>query len=496
MRSFGQAVLFVFLLCIVSAASTKYRTLADGTVVQVEALPGVPKWHLFPHLWSYNAVDVSCPDQQDFDVFFANDEEILLDKVSNGDTAWCGMERLLSGHRHKCSISITPFQTTQVGVVPSRGRILFAAGKANCNLRTSEQLSVPLIIAGIVGVALFFNAGLLSQSLSFRITTGSVTFMLLAVVMLVFVLARMTPNKKSMAAVFAVFGSSVSGLVRYLFGRWIPSWQQLVYNKLAWAYVFLSGLSGAALTYYYDDEGNVKLLNILKYGLMLVGLGLVFFSTSMTEASATLCVLLLASLPASVIWDKRQQRIKDTWAGVKEASKQHLQQFQEETVLQAALDMSPRQDAFTQKREPQPAFSQTPGSAKPRQASTSGWRHPASDTPLPGEYEASTPPAPQSSAQSPLLTPKHQAPAQDNVSPLVQRGYILNEMTGRTIKLNSATYNKLVANGHVVDRKNGVLTPPSKAGNESDDTDIDQQPSSTPSRSAKSRLSSGRACRE
>ena len=59
-----------------------------------------------------------------------------------------------------------------------------------CNLETSEQLSIPLIIAGILGVALFFNAGLLSQSLSFRITTGSLTFMLLAVLVLVFVLAR------------------------------------------------------------------------------------------------------------------------------------------------------------------------------------------------------------------------------------------------------------------------------------------------------------------
>ena len=78
----------------------------------------------------------------------------------------------------------------------------------------------------------------------------------------------------------------------------------------------------------------------------------------------------------------------------------------------------------------------------------------------------------------------------------VCRGYILNEMTGRTIKLNSATYNKLVANGHVVDRKNGVLTPPGKAGDESDDTDIDQQPSYTPSRSARSRLSSGHARRD
>lgn len=64
------------------------------------------------------------------------------------------------------------------------------AGDVKCYLETSEQLSVPLIIAGILGMALFFNAGLLSQSLLFRITTGSLTFMLLAVLVLVFVLAR------------------------------------------------------------------------------------------------------------------------------------------------------------------------------------------------------------------------------------------------------------------------------------------------------------------
>ncbi len=65
------------------------------------------------------------------------------------------------------------------------------------------------------------------------------------------------------------------------------------------------------------------------------------------------------------------------------------------------------------------------GCAKPRQASTSGWGHPASYTPLPGEYGASTPPAPQPSAQSPMPTPRHQAPGQDSVSLLVQRCSLL-----------------------------------------------------------------------
>lgn len=76
------------------------------------------------------------------------------------------------------------------------------------------------------------------------------------------------------------------------------------------------------------------------------------------------------------------------------------------------------------------------------------------------------------------------------------RGYILNEMTGRTIKLNSATYNKLVASGHVVDKQNGVLTPPNKHGHDSDDSEQDEQPSYSPSKTNKSRLSSGRVRRK
>ncbi|KAL3144980.1 hypothetical protein ABBQ32_003484 [Trebouxia sp. C0010 RCD-2024] len=490
----SRALLAAVFLKAVAAVSSEVHRFPDGTSAQVAELPGVPKWHLFPHLWSYNNVDISCPDNQDFEVFVAQDHEALFQKIIAGDTAWCGLERLISGHRRKCSLSVTPFQTTFVGIVPSQGHSHFLSDQLKCELKSSEQTSPYLILAGIVGLALFFHAEQLSQSLSFRISTGSLIFMLLAVLVLVFTLARMTPNKKSMAAAFAVFGSSISGLVRWLFGRWVPSWHQLVYNKLVWAYVFLSGLTGMALTYYYDDEHNLKLLNILKYGLMLLGLGLVYCSTSMAEASATLCVLLLASVPATLIWDKRRQRIKDTWADGKEASKQLLQKLQLQPAEQPAMEVSPRQDAFSNKREPQPAFSQTPGSATRKQASVSGWRHPASDTPLPKDFEATTPPPPMQPARSPLPNPMHQASDQ-NISPLVQRGYILNEMTGRTIKLNSATYNKLVANGHVVDKQNGVLTPPSKYEHDSDGTDHDELPSYTPTQNTKSRLSSGRGRR-
>ena len=56
--------LAVLFLSMVAALKSDVRTLPDGTVTQVAEIPGVPKWHLFPHLWSHNNVDISCPNKQ------------------------------------------------------------------------------------------------------------------------------------------------------------------------------------------------------------------------------------------------------------------------------------------------------------------------------------------------------------------------------------------------------------------------------------------------
>lgn len=78
---------------------------------------------------------------QDFDVFVAQGNAALFEKITAGDTAWCGFERLISGHRHKCSISVAPFQTTFVGIVPSQGRSLFTAGMSSIQQVQPRQLS-------------------------------------------------------------------------------------------------------------------------------------------------------------------------------------------------------------------------------------------------------------------------------------------------------------------------------------------------------------------
>lgn len=65
---------------------------------------------------------------QSFEVFTAQDKSELHDKVIDGETAWCGLDRLLSGNKTKCSISLSPFQNTYIGVVPSQGISRFKSG--------------------------------------------------------------------------------------------------------------------------------------------------------------------------------------------------------------------------------------------------------------------------------------------------------------------------------------------------------------------------------
>lgn len=58
-------------------------------------------------------------------------------------------------------------------------------------------------------------------------------------------------------------------------------------------YLVVTGLLGLALTYYYDDVNNHKLQTILRVALQLAGLGLVAVSTTLPEASAGICCLLI-----------------------------------------------------------------------------------------------------------------------------------------------------------------------------------------------------------
>ena len=143
----------------------------------------------------------------------------------------------------------------------------------------------------LLGAALYWWAGPLSHSMPFRLSAGSLGFMALSVLILIFVLSRFVapstlcictsrvttrrlrmhrmltgyrpcriavrestlevmwmhcfrkmcpdvacraiPNKRGIAAATMAVGSTFGAFVRYLFGRWLPTFEQLMHSKVS-----------------------------------------------------------------------------------------------------------------------------------------------------------------------------------------------------------------------------------------------------------------------
>lgn len=58
---------------------------------------------------------------------------------------------------------------------------------------------------------------------------------------------RSVPNKKTMAASLALFGSTIMSAARYFVGSWFPSLEELMYNKV-WLITSTSHLPSLLMT--------------------------------------------------------------------------------------------------------------------------------------------------------------------------------------------------------------------------------------------------------
>jgi membrane protein YqaA with SNARE-associated domain len=72
----------------------------------------------------------------------------------------------------------------------------------------------------------------------------------------------MIPKRKYIISSLVAAGSTALGIIRWLYGHWMPSLSTIVRSPWFVAYVAISALIGAAVTYYFDDQRNEKLNNI------------------------------------------------------------------------------------------------------------------------------------------------------------------------------------------------------------------------------------------
>jgi hypothetical protein len=115
------------------------------------------------------------------------------------------------------------------------------------------------------------------------------------------------PQKRALVAALTVSASTAWGVVRWVYGTWMPSWQAVLTSRPMVWYLILSGLLGLGITYYFDDLGNVKVNNIIKVTLKLTGLLLLYNgSTDDVVSLGMVAALGLGSLLLPHMWPLAQ----------------------------------------------------------------------------------------------------------------------------------------------------------------------------------------------
>jgi hypothetical protein len=411
-------------------AAAAVLRLEDGTHLQMQRFPGPGRWAAPRRLFTAAAVRVACPPGRGGHAVYAGRSEAeVRAAVRRRDRAWCGWARALGGARAAPGACVTPVSPlADVVVAVAKPAAWFAGGggggaAAACTMAREEAFSTPRFLAFVLGAFVFWNAARLSASTPFRLAGGSLGFVALAAALAVVALARAVPHRRALAAAALVGGSAAAAAARLAFGAWAPAPAQLARSPLVLGYVLISSLTGLALTYYYNDAANVKVNTMLRVGLRGAGLA----AAALAMPSAETGALAAAALAAARLAPAARAR---GWRPALRAARGEL----------AAAGLPPAGAAA-----PTAPAGRRVSVDRARRASAG--REPATPVAAPA-------------APAPLAAAAGAPP----VSPLVERGMVLNEGTGRLVQIGKPTFKKLVAAGYVVDEAAGTLTPPGGAG--------------------------------
>ncbi|GFR41043.1 hypothetical protein Agub_g1476 [Astrephomene gubernaculifera] len=413
-------------------ATASERLLLNGTFSQVLKCTGVSSLLIVPYLWKPIAITVDCGKLQTFQVYMGPSPDALVKRYTNREQAWCSLSSLFQSG---CQLQMSPFATSYVGI-----RKIFSTGVA-CRVARHDQLSSLMLGSCVAGALVFLWASYLSESLALRVTSGGLMFALGSVIILIYVLARQMPGRRSMSIAATLMGSSSWAVVRWLTGHWLPSTYALLHNRWLLGYLAMSSLFGAAVTYLYGGVENAKLNTLMRVGLQLLGLLLMYMGMwTLPPVFATLLGVLMV-MQAMRVAEPFMARFRTSLPG-------------------RLMFGAPAPAPFAQ-HEPV-GTPQGPGSsAVPRvgQLQPVPYNGTRLDT-----GSAAAPPHTPITPMQPTYVPVGPAGAVRElaaaVSSMVRTGNIINPLSGHSIKIGGDLFNQLIEQGYTPDMAAGRLQPP------------------------------------
>ena len=248
----------------------------------------------------------------------------------------------------------------------------------------------------------------------------------------------------------------------------VPSIFSLLRSKIVIAYIVVSALLGLASTYYFDDPANEKLTRILKVGLQIIGLAVIYFALIQHQLAICAIVVLLTweyvIMPVSGWWRRRQ-------CNLEQDPTLENNQLPDPVKRESAVELVKSQDAWGRKfdwrsegisqRRGQKQSSGIHQGVEKRSSPTSGTLGVLNEFGLQAVANA----VGSRKDCSPSTGSNFQEAANDEVdavNPIVRKGLILNPLSGRTIHIGKQRYKELVEQGYWPNFKDGVLEEPLK----------------------------------
>ncbi|KAG2499846.1 hypothetical protein HYH03_002137 [Edaphochlamys debaryana] len=437
-----------------TATESERHLLKEFT--QVLKCHGVSGLLVFPYIWKPVSVTVDCGKLQTFKLYVGSSPDELYQRYTHREQAWCSITSLF---QPGCQLQLSPFSTNYIGV-----RKVISTG-VPCRFATNHEQDQWMVGACVAGALVFALAGPLSESMALRVTSGGLIFALCSVLVLIWVVGRQMPGRRSLAATAAIMGSSSWALLRWLTGHWLPSAYALLHNRALLAYLGLAGLVGAALTYLYGGTENPKLNTVVRVGLQLLGLVLLYGGTWTQPA-----VFMALVAAAGVAWLARgaarliARRGPAAHAHPGAGAGAQAEAWPPATPGSAAGGATPGpftsgaptprlvalQPAYRYGAQPQEPSPYGLGAMTTPYGALGGMGSPLPLTPAQAMYGAGYGAVPPGSGPAPG----------DMVSPLVRAGMIINPLSGRGIKIGGDLYNRLVEQGYTPDMAAGRLEAP------------------------------------
>ncbi|CAH1407213.1 unnamed protein product [Nezara viridula] len=229
------------------------------------------------HIWETIQLHLSLSSDE-FEQFDGSSAEEVLSKIDNQKTSW----NFNFYKTKKKVIKLNPFNTTCVGVITDN--------TYNIKL-TRIRVDYWRILTFACGISLFLFAPKLSSNSLFYYICGVSFGTCASVLILIFIMSRLLPKKPMMYS-FLVGGWTI-GLYLFQF-----LWDNirtiaLEYQSYVFYYIIATGVISFIICYRIGPVSDPRSINIIKWLMQAVGLGLIFMSSDFKEATLAFDMLLL-----------------------------------------------------------------------------------------------------------------------------------------------------------------------------------------------------------